>query len=507
MGSVWMCCVDPGGGGEPLSLGGHEDLNLACLLIPSRLLLVDTHADIRFVGGVGGHGGRAGRAGVVCVEGGRGVRLCGVWVLVWLVMRVLGRFWWLLVGCGLVLVGVGCEGGSGDGFGGVGLPGVVVEGSGGSCEVVGSVDEVEWLSSLEYEGWSRWSVGRRRSDPVRRMVPLSLKSIERHEDRLGVLLPVLKSIVELESSRVASWGLYVVGDDLLGFVWLAGSGPVCEEAVQLAGSYDDVVVRVGADDSVADVFDFVSGFDEVYPREVYGRGDSELLVVDGVVIPVRAVVRSPRLGFSRLDGFDIGAWVPALELDVASHGLVHFVPDELAAVDAKLVTGAELEAMFDWLGDLLRDHIGVEVVLTDSREFVDAPTDLRTTTRYPPEVPEYDPDMPVAGLYYTDLLGEVKQALLTGELVYERPCVYIDSYDSLDETALPDRFFIRLPEVFTRYDPVTNGFWYGRRGPVFPGDIVSAGGGTRSFRPNDEQEALCEAPDEWHAPNSIYLHK
>ncbi len=426
-----------------------------------------------------------------------------VWVVVGLVMIVLGRFWWLLVGCGLVLVGVGCGGGSGNGLDGVGLPGVVVEGSGGSCGGVGSVDEVGWLSSLVYEGWSRWSVGRRRSDPVRRMVPLSLKSIERHEGRLGVLLPVLKSIVELESSRVASWGLYVVGDDLLGFVWLAGSGPVCEEAVRLAGSYDDVVVRVGADYSVAGVFDFVSGF-----GEVYGRGsDSKRMVVDGSVIPVRAVVHSPRLGFSRLDGFDIGAWVPVLELDVVSHTLVHFVPDELAAVDSRLATGAELEAMFDWLDDLLRDHVGMEVVLTDSREFVDAPTDLRTLTKFPPEVPEYDPDMPVAGLYYTDPIFPVHQALLTGILVYEKPCVYIDSYDTLDETAPPRRFFIRLPNVSTRYDPVTNGFWSGIFGPMFPGDIVSVGGGTgRSPSPDNELEALCEAAGGWHAP-SMHLHK
>ncbi len=458
------------------------------------------------VGGVDGH---AGTGGLVLLVLGRVGRFCvGVWVVVGLVMMVLGRFWWLLVGCGLcglVLVGVVFWVRSGDDVDlpGVVLPGVVVEGSGGSCEVVGSVDEVGWLSSLEYEGWSSWSVGRRRSDPVQWMVPLSLESIERHEGRLGVLLPVLKSIVELESSRVASWGLYVVGDDLLGFVWLAGSGPVCEEAFGLAGSYDDVVVRVGADYSFAGVFDVVSGFDEEY-----GRGsDSERMVVDGSVVPVRAVVHSPRLGFSRLDGFDIPVWVPVLELMVVSHGLVEFVPDELAAVDSRLATGAELEAMFDWLGDLLRVHFGVEVVLTDSREFVDVPTDLRTLTRYPPEVPEYDPDMPVAGLYYSDPIGPVQQADLTGILVYEKPCLYIDSYDALDETRPPKRFFIRLPDVFTRYDPVTNGFWSGIRGPMFPGDIVSAVGGMgRSPSPDNELEALCEAPHGWHAP-SMDLHK
>ncbi len=119
---------------------------------------------------------------------------------------------------------------------------------------------------------------------------------------------------------------------------------------------------------------------------------------------------------------------------------------------------------------------------------------------YGPGVPEYDPEMPLVGLWDYDPEGDYPDAMALGVLVIEAPCVYLHSFVS------SRRRFLRLPDTPTRYDPATNQLWSHGRGPMTTGDeVVMAGSGEETFQPKNQDEAACEATDEWTPPGLTLL--
>ena len=89
-------------------------------------------------------------------------------------------------------------------------------------------------------------------------------------------------------------------------------------------------------------------------------------------------------------------------------------------------------------------------------------------------------------------------ALSSGTLVIEAPCVYIVSDIGYQESGEPwlDRSLIRLPRSGTRYDAETGEVWVWDDGPFVTGDQVGAGGGGGS--PEDDA-AECSFDSVWSA--------
>ena len=81
-----------------------------------------------------------------------------------------------------------------------------------------------------------------------------------------------------------------------------------------------------------------------------------------------------------------------------------------------------------------------------------------------------------ADMYLWDPEGGFHNAVLSGTLVVEHPCVYVDVASTTSETQVvqggPVRSIVRLPEPLTRYDFATGELWVGDYGPMSDGDEV-----------------------------------
>ncbi len=325
-----------------------------------------------------------------------------------------------------------------------------------------------WVWDVDDPLWD-WDV-----DEYVRDFSVSREVAQRSKDRLGVVLSAMKSIVSLEYSRVANWGLRNTEDGVVGYVLLAGSGPVCLEAFGLAESFVDVEIRVGAPDSRVELLAA-----EARMRELFGAaGSLRKISVGGeeYSIPrfhIRAVESSGDVRF------------PVLQVRVFPSSLIHRAPDHLAPADLALVSAQERQAMFDWVAEGLAEYFDVGFVMVDLIT-EGPPGDLVAIPDYGPGVPEYDPDMPLKRLFsYRPEIG-YNSALIEGVLGIEEPCVYINDY------------MLRLPEFFTRYDPDTGQLWVHGNGPFVTGDKVLVGGGTTHIKyPGSVCEPRKEGRNTW----------
>ena len=119
---------------------------------------------------------------------------------------------------------------------------------------------------------------------------------------------------------------------------------------------------------------------------------------------------------------------------------------------------------------------------------------------------EIGQEPPLAGLYTTDFEAGAMTALAIGILEIEPPCVYLYWLDDTDgrTTRMPDgnlqRYLVRLPRAFVRFDSDTGEIWIRDEGPMTSGDDVSLGGGGEGgsyVRLTVEGE--CSAHGIWHA--------
>ena len=96
---------------------------------------------------------------------------------------------------------------------------------------------------------------------------------------------------------------------------------------------------------------------------------------------------------------------------------------------------------------------------------------------------EISREPPLAGLYVTDFETVAMTALAVGILDIEPPCVYLYGLDDADgrTTRMPDgnlqRYLVRLPRAFVRFDSDTGEIWVREEGPMTSGDDVTLGGG------------------------------
>lgn len=81
-----------------------------------------------------------------------------------------------------------------------------------------------------------------------------------------------------------------------------------------------------------------------------------------------------------------------------------------------------------------------------------------------------------ADMYLWDPEGGFHNVVLSGTLVVEHPCVYVDIVGTTAETQAvqdgPVRGIVRLPRPLTRYDFATGELWVGDYGPMSDGDEV-----------------------------------
>lgn len=81
----------------------------------------------------------------------------------------------------------------------------------------------------------------------------------------------------------------------------------------------------------------------------------------------------------------------------------------------------------------------------------------------------------LAGMYGWDPEGGLHNAVWSGVLVIDAPCVYLQvNHQNGDEAPRGETLnsFVRLPEPLTRYDPATGEVWVGDDGPMASGDEV-----------------------------------
>ncbi len=101
----------------------------------------------------------------------------------------------------------------------------------------------------------------------------------RRLDRLDPLQDFLATIRELETVRVAGWGIDHVGT-FVGWVWLTGDTPPQPASVVVADAHDDVEIRTGAAHSLAELLEAQDRFGSGSGIGPVGRVDDQAGAAD-----------------------------------------------------------------------------------------------------------------------------------------------------------------------------------------------------------------------------------
>ncbi len=193
---------------------------------------------------------------------------------------------------------------------------------------------------------------------------------ERRLARLDGISEVLQSIRELDSERVAGWGIDH-GETLTGWVWLTGTGAASTEAVALADAHADIEIRVGAAHTYAELRDAQDGF-----------GDGSHIVAPGTTGAVGHATGGSDLlqdlpsivTFTGLDLRSNGIYIgidPSLAADASTGSAIVpgglMTPDPIASTDGNATDDTSLETAIAQLTTDLDPHISVAFEVVDGR--------------------------------------------------------------------------------------------------------------------------------------------
>lgn len=172
---------------------------------------------------------------------------------------------------------------------------------------------------------------------------------QRRLDRIQPLQDILASIRELESARLAGWGIDHTGT-FTGWVWLTGNGAPSAAAATIADTHTDMQIRTGATHSLAALLAAQTGlFQDVGPTGHVTGGPETLAQIQRIVT------------FT-----DIDMRANAIEVGI-DPGLASAVPGGLTDPSPVAVTDEILQAKITEVTQQLQDHIGVKFAIEDGR--------------------------------------------------------------------------------------------------------------------------------------------
>ena len=176
---------------------------------------------------------------------------------------------------------------------------------------------------------------------------------QRRLDRIQPLQEILASIRELESARLAGWGIDHTGT-FTAWVWLTGNEAPSAAAATIANTHTDVQIRAGATHSRAELLAAQTGlFQDVGPTGHVTGGPETLAEIERIVTYTSISMRANAIQI----GID-----PALSSTV---------PGGLTDPGPTAVTDEALQAKITEVTQQLQDHIDVRYVVEDGRGTVD----------------------------------------------------------------------------------------------------------------------------------------
>ena len=175
---------------------------------------------------------------------------------------------------------------------------------------------------------------------------VSLTEAQRRLDRIQPLQEILASIRDLESARLAGWGIDH-GSSFGGWVWLTGDDPPDAAAAAVADAHADVRIRTGADHSHAEL---LAAHQRLFRNGAVGR------VNDGPASSVAAMVT--------FTGINMAANAVRVGIDPA---LAASVPGGLTDTGPATVTDETFQTKAAEVTEQLRGHINVNYVVEDGR--------------------------------------------------------------------------------------------------------------------------------------------
>ena len=175
---------------------------------------------------------------------------------------------------------------------------------------------------------------------------VSLTEAQRRLDRIQPLQEILASIRDLESARLAGWGIDHTAS-FGGWVWLTGDAAPGAAAAAVANAHADVRIRTGADYSLAKLLAAQQG---LFRNGAVGQ------VNDGPASGVAAMVT--------FTGIDMAANAVRIGIDPA---LAVVVPGGLTDTGPATVTDEAFRAKAAEVTEQLRGHVNVNYVVEDGR--------------------------------------------------------------------------------------------------------------------------------------------
>ena len=172
---------------------------------------------------------------------------------------------------------------------------------------------------------------------------------QRRLDRIQPLQEILASIRELESARLAGWGIDHLGT-FGGWVWLTGGQSPTAAASRIADAHTDVQIRTGAAHSLKALLAAQTGlFQDVGPTG-HVTGSPQTLAEAKRIVTYT----------------DISVRANAIEIGI-DPALASTVPGGLPNPGPAAVTDEALKAKITEVTQQLRDHIGVKYIVADGR--------------------------------------------------------------------------------------------------------------------------------------------
>lgn len=178
---------------------------------------------------------------------------------------------------------------------------------------------------------------------------VSHSEAQRRLDRIQPLQAILASIRDIETLRLAGWGIDHAGT-FTGWVWLTGNQPPSATASRIADANTDIEIRTGATHGLAELFAAQAGlFQDIGPVGQATDGSGPAGTIESIVTYTSINMRDN-----------------ALEIGI-DPSLAPTVPGGLEDPGPIGVTDETLQAKITEVTRQLQDHIVVNYVVEDGR--------------------------------------------------------------------------------------------------------------------------------------------
>lgn len=189
----------------------------------------------------------------------------------------------------------------------------------------------------------------------------------RRLDRIQPMQDLLASIRELESSRVAGWGIDHTGT-FTGWVRLTGDASAGEASTAIADAHDDIEIRTGATHTLTELLEAQDSFGNGSSIGPVGRVDDQTSITD---YSAAVTFTAPDMDTNTLHiGIDPALLRSAEPLELQGPGGgIGPVGNTGAPTVPDPATDAELAALAAQMTAAYQSHIGVAYAVVDGRDY------------------------------------------------------------------------------------------------------------------------------------------